>query len=267
MTAPEVDTLYPGLLLGLPAAAHQPGRIPKKLLVEQAASQTSDAALITRAVGSAAVVAVLRPDNVKVPAYSDDQRRVDDIAVFHVELTDGASTADVTRLVELLHRSMPRPLILFLTSPREGGLVSLALTHLNAGDPDRATSVIDRSVLVPVSTIVPGSLRLDRLNRRDLWAMYRDLVRVGAAAGRPASASLSAERALDLRSRLAALENELAAVARDAKREKSQAGRIQFNTRARDLRRQIESVATSLYSPTARPTTTRPLPLARKQIL
>lgn len=241
----------PGVMLGLPASVHQRGRIHKKLLVEQAASQASDAALITRIVRRASVEAVLRPENVKVPRYVDDQRCIDDIAVLHVELSDTASPADMMKLVELLHRSMPRPLILFLTSPREGDLLSLALTHLNVGDPDRATSVIDRSVVVPVATFAPGALSLDSLNRTDLWALYRDLVRVAAADGRPASASLSAEDVLDLRGELAALQGDLAAVTRHAQREKSQAGRIRLNMRARELRGRIESVARSLYSPTS----------------
>lgn len=251
MSVSDATPFAPQVVLGLPASVRQPRRIPKKTLVEQAASQTADSALITRAVAGASVQAVLRADNLKVPAYVDEQRRVDDIAVFHLELSDSASPADVTRLVELLHRSMPRPLILFLSSPRDGESISLALTHLNLSDPDRATSVIDQSVVVPLKSITRGGLRIDNLNRTDLWALYRDLVRVAAADGRPASASLSTDEALDLRGRLAALNAELAVVARDAKKEKSQAGRIRLNTTARELRQQIEVVAGSLYGPTS----------------
>jgi hypothetical protein len=249
-------TFEPRVVLGLSASVHRPARVPKKTLVEQAASQATDAALIARSVANASVEAVLRADNVKVPVYADEQRRVDDIAVVHAELSESASSADVTRLVELLHRSMPRPLILFLTSPRDGELLSLALTHVNLGDPDRATSVVDRSLVVPLSNILPGALRLDNLDGSDLWTLYRDLVRVAAADGHPASVSLNTEEALDLRGQLAALRSELAVVTRDAKREKSQAGRISLNTRARMLRQQMDTVTDSLFSP-ARPTNHR----------
>jgi hypothetical protein len=227
---------------------YQPGRIPKKALIAQAAPQTTDAALITRTVASASVEAVLRAANVKIPAYADERRQVDDIAVVRIVLSEAASSGDVARLVELLHRSMPRPLILFLASPRHGDLLSLALTHINLSDPERATSVIDSSVVVPLTDVVPGALRLDRLNRGDLWTLYRDLVRVAAADGHPASTALSTEEALELRGRLASLESELAGVTRDAKREKSQAGRISLNTRARSLRQQIATVSASLYT-------------------
>lgn len=257
MSVNEAPALAPQVVLGLPASVHQPGRLPKKTLVEQAASQTVDSALITRAVSGASVEAVLRADNLKVPSYVDEQRRVDDIAVFHVALSDAASPADMTRLVELLHRSMPRPLILFLNSPRVGASISLALTHINLSDPDRATSVIEQSIVVPLQRVPRDALRIDNLNRTDLWALYRDLVRVAAADGQPASPSLSTEEALDLRGRLAALNAELALVSRDAKREKSHAGRIRLNTKARELRQQIETVAGSLYSPTS---PQRPLP-------
>jgi len=227
---------------------YQPGRIPKKALTAQAASQTTDAALITRTVASASVEAVLRAENVKIPAYADEQRRVDDIAVIRVVLSEAATSGNVTRLIELLHRSMPRPLVLFLASPYHADLLSLALTHINLGDAERATSVIDSSVVVPLANVVPGALKLDKLNRSDLWTLYRDLVRVAAADGRPATASLSAEEVLELRGQLTALEAELAVVTRDAKREKSQAGRISLNTRARSLRQQVQAVASSLYS-------------------
>ncbi|MCZ4080301.1 DUF4391 domain-containing protein [Rhodococcus sp. H36-A4] len=249
MNAGEVTAFAPQIVLGLSPSVHQPGRVPKKMLVEQAASQPVDAALITRAVARATVQAVLRADNLKIPAYVDEQRRIDDIAVFHVELSDSASSADTTRLLELLHRSMPRPLILFLSSPRDGESVSLALTHTNLGDPERATSVIDQSVVVPLTSIAPGGLRIDNLNRTDLWSLYRDLVRVAAANGHPASPSLSTDEALDLRGRLTVLNAELTVVARDAKKEKSHAGRIRLNTEARELRQKIETVAGSLYSP------------------
>lgn len=244
----DAPTLAPEVILGLPRSAHHVGPLYKKTLVEQAASQPTDAALITRVVSTASVVGVLRSENVKIPPYVDDQRRVDDIAVFQVHLTDRASLGDVSRLVELLHRSMPRPLILFVSRPSDGTLLSLALTHINLADPDRATSVVDQTVVVSVDDIAPGALRLKDLNRGDLWTLYRDIVRVASADGRPASASLSAEDALDLRARLALLQNELATVGREARREKSQPGRITLNTRARELRQQIERVTGSLYS-------------------
>jgi hypothetical protein len=242
----EDPSLTPAAVLGLPSEAPQMTRIHKKTLIEQAASQPADAALITRVVSSAWLVAVLHTENVKISAYVDEQRRVDDIAVLQVELHATASSGDVARLIELLHRSMPRPLVLFVFGTREGSVLSLALTHLNLGDPDRATSVVDQSLVVPLNGIPVGALRLDALNRSDLWALYRDLVRVAAAGGHPASAALSAEAALDLRARLTSLETELAAVVREAKREKSQAGRINLNTRARELRLQIEHLADAL---------------------
>ncbi|CCQ15627.1 putative uncharacterized protein [Rhodococcus sp. AW25M09] len=251
MNASDVTAFAPQIVLGLSSAVHQPGRIPKKTLVEQAASQMVDASLITRAVARATVEAVLRVDNLKIPAYVDEQRRIDDIAVIHVELSESALSADLTRLVELLHRSMPRPLILFISSPRDGESISLALTHPNLGDFDRATSVVDQSVVVRLKSIAPGALRIDNLNRTDLWALYRDLVRVVAAEGRPASAALSANEALHLRGRLTALNAELAVVVRDAKKERSHAGRIRLNNEAKVLRQNIEDAEGALYSPTS----------------
>ncbi|MDI5962926.1 DUF4391 domain-containing protein [Streptantibioticus silvisoli] len=235
-------------LLGLPEAARQQHRITKKMLAAQFEDQApTDARLIAKAVTLAQLVGILRPETIQVPKYQDSERTVVDIPVLEVVLAGRTKAADRTRVTELVHRSMAKPVVLLAYMPDCATTLSLALSHVSRTDPTRSTSVIDAHVVVPAGQIEPGTLHLDRLDRTNMWALYRDLVRTAAADGRPASTALQAADAIALRRRLTDLELELTSVVRDARRAKNQQRRIELNTQARMLRLQIEGAAGTLY--------------------
>ncbi|SDP26399.1 DUF4391 domain-containing protein [Lentzea jiangxiensis] len=253
----EETPLNPADVLGLPERARLSERLTKRLLRDQVggdARSTPDRRLVDRAVASAQVVGILRPETILVPVYRDrgrdgtGDREISDIAVLHLRLNPKIATSDRRRLVELVQRAMPRPVVLFLDGPDLPGELALAFTHVSRTDPEKRTSVIDATITVPVTELPDGALDITRCDRTDLWALYRDLVRIAATAGRPASAALGADEAVQLHHRLAALHAELDAVAREAKRARSQQSRIALNTTAKVLRQQIATVRTSLYS-------------------
>ncbi|MET8393756.1 DUF4391 domain-containing protein [Streptomyces anthocyanicus] len=236
-------------LLALPDAARQQHRITKKMLTAQFEDQApNDARLITKAVASAQLVGILRPETIQVPKYQDAERTVVDVPILEVFVVDKTSSADRTHLTELVHRSMAKPVVLLAHMPDGCTKLSLALSHVSRTDRTRSTSVIDAHVMVPAGGIEQGALHLDRLDRTDMWALYRDLVRTAAADGRPASTALQAVDAVALRRRLTDLESELITVVRDAKRAKNQQRRIELNLEARTLRAQIGHVRGNLYS-------------------
>ncbi|MGW3657097.1 DUF4391 domain-containing protein [Streptomyces sp. NPDC005151] len=236
-------------LLGLPEAARQQHRITKKMLSAQFEDQApADARLLTKAVVSAQLVGILRPETIQVPKHQDTERAVVDIPVLEVALADTTTAADRTRVIELIHRSMAKPVVLLARTPNGTTVLSLAISHVSRTDPTRSTSVIDAHVMVPAGPIKPGTLHLDRLDRTDMWALYRDLVRTAAADGQPASTALPPVDAIALRRQLTELESKLATVVRDAKQAKNQQLRIQLNTEARALRARISSVRGTLYS-------------------
>ncbi|WP_199571606.1 DUF4391 domain-containing protein [Streptomyces murinus] len=236
-------------LLALPHAARHQHRITKKMLATQFEDQApADARLITKAVASAQLMGILRPETIQVPKYQDAERAVVDVPVLEVLVAEKTSAADRTRVTELVHRSMAKPVVLLAHMPDGHTTLSLALSHVSRTDPTRSTSVIDAHVMVPAGGIEPGALHLDRLDRTDMWALYRDLVRTAAADGRPASTALQAMDAIALRRRLTDLESELITVVRDAKQAKNQQRRIELNIEARTLRAQIGHVRGNLYS-------------------
>lgn len=237
-------------LLGLPKTALQRQRITKRMLARQFEEHSpADARLITKSVSSVWVVGILRPATIRVPVHKSTERDVTDIPVLEVSLADKTTSGTRTRVTELLHRSMARPMVIIVSVPDGGTTLSLALSHISRTDPTRSTSVIEGHVVVPTERIKAGSLHLDRLDRTDLWTLYLDLVRTAAADGRPSSATLQAAEAIALRRRFSDLEIELAALTREAKKAKNHQQRIDLNTRARTTRAQIERVRDILYSP------------------
>jgi Domain of unknown function (DUF4391) len=246
----DIPPEYDGTgLLGLPETARQQHRITKKMLAGQFEDQApADARLITKAVASAQLVGILRPETIQVPKYQDAERAVVDIPVLEVVLADRTTAADRTRVAELVHRSMAKPVVLLVHASDGATTLSLALSHVSRADPTRSTSVIDAHVMVPTGRIKPGALHLERLDRSDIWALYRDLVRTAAADGHPAGAALQAAEAIALRRQLSDLEAELATVVRAARQAKSQQSRIELNMRARTLRSRMEHVRGTLYS-------------------
>jgi hypothetical protein len=237
-------------LLGLPEAARQQHRVTKKMLAAQFEDQApADARLIAKAVTLAQVVGILRPETIRVPKYQDSERTVVDIPVLEVVLASKTTVADRTRVTELVHRSMAKPVVLLVHMPDCATALSLALSHVSLTDPTRSTSVIDAHVVVLAGQIKPGALHLDQLDRTDMWALYRDLVRTAAADGHPASTALQAAEAIALCRQLTDLEFKLTTVVRDAKQAKNQQRRIELNTQARMLRAQVERVKEALYGP------------------
>ncbi|MFG1635416.1 DUF4391 domain-containing protein [Pseudonocardia alni] len=237
-------------LLGLPPRARFSERLSKKVLREQigGGGGTSEARLLDKVVASARVVGVLRPETIQVPAHRQADREITDIAVLHVEPVPGTTAGERRRLVELIQRAMPRPVVLLLDGPGQLAELSLALTHINRTDPERQTSVIDFAISVLVDDLAPGSLSLPRCDHTDLWALYGDLVRLAASGGRPAGAGLSAQEAVELHHHLRAQEAELDAAVREAKRAPAQRDRIAWNTRAKALRDSMATLRDRLYS-------------------
>jgi hypothetical protein len=237
-------------LLALPDEARVQHRLTKKEIAGQYDDGApADARYLRRAVAQATIVGVLRPETVGVTAIQDADRRVDFIPLLEVGLAEAARLSDARRTADLLQRSMPRPVVILFVSQTSASLLSVGLTRLNRNDASGETSVVESSILVPVEQIAPGSLALSRLNRADLWALYCDLVRTAAADGRPASAALTAARAIEERRRLADLTTELDTVERTARREKNVQRRIDLNTRATRLRREIAETRAALFAP------------------
>ena len=164
--------------LAIPNEALVDQRVPKKLLLEQGAATAADKRQIQDGIDEITWVAALKPTNIGVPVFRDSAREYLEIAVLTVALR---STAKPPRLIELIHRAIPYPLVL-VTQHRDTVNLSLAHKRWSQGEAGKVVIEDVREVLLNPNAPVAeeasflGSLALSRLPARDLFALYEGLL-------------------------------------------------------------------------------------------
>ncbi len=151
--------------LGLPAGCRLDQRVPKKLLLENGAPTAADRRLINEAVGELLWVAALKPTTVGVPAYSDDEREYLEIAVLHVTVRGAPK---VQRLVELVHRAIPYPLLLFTGA---GVRTEMSAAHKRWSQNELGKTVLDGDLV---------SVEWDASHDSERWEAFTRALALGS---------------------------------------------------------------------------------------
>lgn len=226
--------------LGLPLEARVDARVPKKLLVEQGAPTSTDKRAIQDGIDELQWLAACKPTTIGVPSFKDDTREYLEIAVIASALRPGAKSA---RLIELIHRAIPYPVIL-VTSDEQG--VSVSVAHKRNAERETGKVIIERVVFAQLASVnlTPStqkafleSLALAKQPRRDLFALYEGwLVRIEAVnAARLSGSFVASDEADVIRRRREALEGharltrEIASLRAKANREKQLNRRVDLN--------------------------------------
>lgn len=158
--------------LTLPPESHVEQRVPKKLLVENGAPTSADKRHINDGVEELFWVAALKPTTIGVPEFRDATREYLEIAILTLTLRAGAKA---TRLVELVHRAVPYP-VLLVTS--QEGTVGLSLGHKRLAQNEAGRLVLDGALVF--SELTAGAhvdewlptLALAAQPRSDILALY-----------------------------------------------------------------------------------------------
>lgn len=127
--------------LDLPAQAQVEQRIPKRLVSENGAPTAADKRAINDGIEELWWLAALKPTTIGVADYRDGEREYLEIAVLRLALRPGAKTG---RLVELIHRAIPYPLLLIA---EEEGSTSLSLAHKRWSQGEAEKTVLDGEVI------------------------------------------------------------------------------------------------------------------------
>ena len=180
--APVIDAL------DLPSDARVDQRVPKKLLLDQGVPTTADKRQIQDGIEDMHWIAALKPTNIGVPEYRDDVREYLEIAILTVSFRQAAKP---TRLIELIHRAIPYPVVLLSGQSEK---VSLSLVHkrwsqgeagkvvLDKGYPQMAQITTDKSdgnhlrtsaLSADVINAFLASLALSTLPAADLFTLYQ----------------------------------------------------------------------------------------------
>lgn len=255
-------TAEPGILaivgaLGLPSEARVSARVPKKLLTEQGAPTAADKRAIQAGIDELQWLAACKPGTIGVPSFADDTREYLEIAVLACAFRPGAKAA---RLIEVIHRAIPYP-VLLVTSDEQG--LTLSVAHKRHAQREATkvviegvviTQKIDKAVTAEIDQAFLVSLALTKQPRRDLFALYEGwLVRIEALNAARLSGVLAPSdgpeptrlrrEALEAHSRLT---REIATLRAKARREKQLNRRVDLNLEIRRLEAEIASRKTNL---------------------
>lgn len=238
--------------LGLPPDARVDARVPKKLLVEQAASTSADKRAIQEGIDELHWFAACKPVTIGVPSFADDTWEYLEIAVIGCTFRLGAKAA---RLIELIHRAIPYP-VLLIAAEQDG--ITMSAAHKRRAQNGAGRTVIER--VAAVSGLHPSaanaaevaflnSLSLTLQPRADLYVLYCGwLARIEAMiASRVTGVFASTDDAETVDRRRAALDaharltREIETLRGRAKREKQLNRRVDLNMAIQRLEADIQA--------------------------
>jgi hypothetical protein len=161
--------------LDLPASSWVNQRVPKKLLLENGAPTAADKRLINDGIEELLWLAALKPTTVGVPEYRDHEREYLEIAVLRLTLRNAAKSA---RLVELVHRAVPYPVLLLTEQCECDERPALSAAHKRWSQSEAGKTVLDGDV---VGTdweyerwpLAVGIFALSKQPRSSLRALYQ----------------------------------------------------------------------------------------------
>lgn len=232
--------------LGLPANARVDIRVPKKMLIEQGAPTSTDKRAIQDGIDELLWSAACKPGTVGVPTFANDVREYVEIAVIGCAFRAGAKTS---RLIELIHRAIPYPVVL-ITADDQG--IDVSVAHKRRAQNEAAKVIIDRNATTRLSDpTMPtpnekaflDSLELSKQSHRDLYALYDGWVaRIEAmnAAHLVGSFSVTSDENQTTRRRAAIEDYER--LAKENSFLRSQAAKAKQISQRVDLNRKIKSI-------------------------
>lgn len=243
--------------LSLPPDACINQRIPKKLLLEQDIPTSTDKHQIQDGIEEMVWVAALKPTNIGVPIFKDKLREYLEIAVITISLR---TSARPTRIIELIHRTIPYPVIL-ITSVGESCCLSLAHKRWSQGETGkvviediRRTHDFIPEILKPEEAAFIASLKISDLPNQDLYALYQGLFDCIAALGASKISGKftlpgSKEQAHSLSANLdehARIQREIIMLRAKAEKEKQVNRRVELNLEIKRLEKELATIKTKL---------------------
>ena len=226
--------------LGLPPGARVDSRVPKKLLVEQGAPTAADKRAIQDGIDELQWFAACKPATIGVPVFSDDTREYLEIAVVGCAFR---TVAKASRLIELIHRAIPYPVL--LVAADESGL-AVSAAHKRHAQNEAGRTVIEQVIAAnglradavdSVQVAFLKSLALAQQPRSDLFALYAGWIArieaINAARLTGAFATTDNQEAIDRRREAldahARLTKEIEGLRAKARREKQLSRRVDLN--------------------------------------
>ncbi len=250
-----IDGLYKQM--AIPNACHLGKRVFKNLFHEHAVLGLTDKKAFAEDIDTIIWQYTFKPTTIPIQPYTDDQREYLEVAILQVDLKTLRRTG---RIVEIIHRAIPYPLVIVLVS--EAGC-ALSLAHKRFSHAEKGAIVaeeffttdwIDLAAPSPVQAAFLDSLALPGLPHTHFFAFYSALVdRVIALECARLTGEYRLESAAEhrenRRQRLAAcheLEVRIAEQKAAIKAETQFSHQVELNTKIKQLEKQLQQQSACL---------------------
>ena len=150
--------------LDLPGSCRLDQRVPKKLVIEHGAPTAADKRHISDGIDELHWLAALKPTTMGVPEFRDQEREYLEIAVLQLVLRPAAKAP---RLMELVHRAVPYPVLLLF---QHGDRFGLSATHKRWSQGESGKIVLEGEVV---------AANWDRQTDCEFWGQFRDALALG----------------------------------------------------------------------------------------
>jgi hypothetical protein len=241
--------------LALPPGGDPARRLPKDVLAEHGAAHAADRKLIDKAIERLDWWATLSPTTIGVAAAADEDRPVP--AVQLLALT--ARAEPTQRLLTIIHRAIPVPVIL-LTALPDGAGTRLSLAPLRRAERIEDKMVVERLVVTPNCTDAANpataafitSLAVPALPRLNLRLLYDGLIEraealeIARLTGQPFRLADDPAARREALARYREAEAEWLAARAAAKREKALARQVALGAEVRHLRGKVDELIAQL---------------------
>lgn len=243
-----IDGLY--TRMAIPDACHLGKRVFKTLFHEHAVLGITDKKAFAEDIDTIIWQYTLKPSTIPIQPYTDEQREYLEVAVLQVDLKTLKRTG---RIVEVIHRAIPYPLVVVLAS--EAGC-ALSVAHKRFSQAEKGATVaedflttdwIDLAAPSPVQAAFIDSLAIPGLPHTHFFAFYSALVDrvIALECARLTGAfrlESAAERRDNRRQRLAAcheLEVQIAEQKAAIKAETQFSHQVELNMKIKNLEQQL----------------------------
>ena len=241
--------------LALPPGGAAARRLPKDVLAEHGAANAADRKAIDKVIERLDWWATLSPATIGVAAGTDNERPVPAIQL--LALT--AREQPTQRLLTMVHRSIPVPIILLTQLPANAG-TRVSAAPLRRAERVGDKMVVERLVVSPdlanaeaeATKDFIASLALPRLPQVNLFSLYGGVVErvealeVATLTGAPFRLVDNPEARRDALKRYTEADAEWTSTRAAAKKEKSLAQQVTLGNRVRTLKKERDTLLNAL---------------------
>lgn len=240
----------------LPEEALLNKKVHKKLFSEHGDLSAADKKILKEVAENINWYAALKPDNIKIPAYTDETSEYNEVSILVVNLTKQVS---VNRLSEIIHRTIPYPLLVIFrcenfevlsSAPKRFSQATAEALVVEAFYDTGWIDMLHSSELVNVFL---GSIHNASLNQQNLKKWYRSVIdrviayNISSITGEFKLPGLNGgEKQEAVFNRCRILENDISETRKLLKKETRLNRKIELNIKLKDLELQKSEILSEL---------------------